>query len=157
MFQRKTTRMFAAILVAVTLLTVFLPINQVFALSAPFIESTYLGGNNEETITDITTDSAGNVIVTGYTNSPNFPNTSGLTTCLDYDYCGSPVGTDAFIAKFSPDLSALIASTYIGGTDIDMSYAVEVDSQDNIYIAGATSSPGFLPKFGFWKYCGLWK
>ena len=58
-------------------------------------------------------DSAGNAYVTGYTESTNFPTANPLQAV----YGG---GGDAFVAKLNPTGSALVYSTYLGGSDFDL-------------------------------------
>lgn len=99
--------------------------------------STLLGGSMEETAYYLAFDSLNNILVTGYTNSLDFP-----VFCNSYDqsYNGSH---DAFISKFSPDLKKLFASTYIGGSGSDHSYSIVLNERDHIYSAGFTTSPNF--------------
>src|SRR5262249_50017964 len=75
--------------------------------------STYLGGNLDDQGYGIAVDSQGNAYVTGTTNSTNFPTTPGA---LQTSNAG---GTDAFIAKLGPNGSALLYSTYLGGSGND--------------------------------------
>lgn len=100
----------------------------------PLLGSTYLSGSNNDYINCITTDSKGNVYVVGHTQSLDFPTTGG------YDISHNDDGSDIFISKFNSDLTSLIASTYFGGAGNDYGYSIAVDSSDNIYIAGHTSS-----------------
>lgn len=99
--------------------------------------STLLGGESQETAYYLAFDSLNNVIVTGYTNSLDFP-----VFCNSYDqsYNGSH---DAFISKFSPDFKKLLGSTYIGGSGSDHSYSIALNETDNIYSAGFTTSSNF--------------
>ena len=95
--------------------------------------STYLGGSNSDYPTAIAADSSGYAYVTGYTTSADFPVTSGF-------YHGT---TDAFITKLNPSGSALIYSTYIGGSSTDNAAAIALDSSGNAYITGLTYSSDF--------------
>jgi Beta-propeller repeat len=100
--------------------------------------STYLGGSDVEAGNGVAVDSSGNVYVTGFTRSPDFPATHGAPgggTCLD---SGTPVCTDAFVGKFNPSLSgpaSLVYLTYLGGNGDDDGIAIGVDS-GNAYLAG---------------------
>jgi hypothetical protein len=101
------------------------------------IYSTYLGGSSSETSYDIEVDFYGNVFVSGYTLSTDFPITNGV-------YDPTLNGTnDGFVTKLNKTLSILIFSTYIGGNGLDYCYSIEIDSQENIIVAGNTRSQDF--------------
>jgi len=99
--------------------------------------STYLGGSGSETGRAIALDAAGNVYVTGETNSPNFPTTPGAfrTTWSS--------GQDAFVVKFAPGGGSLVYSTYVGGSWDDYPRGIAVDASNCATIAGFTSSSDF--------------
>ena len=80
----------------------------------PLIYSTYLGGSSADEGIGIAVDSAGNAYVTGYTGSTDFPVTPGAfqTTCGLLRACS----WNAFVAKINPTGSALVYSTYLGGS-----------------------------------------
>jgi hypothetical protein len=112
----------------------------------PLIYSTYLGGSGDENFNrggDIAVDGVGNAYVTGVTYSANFPTTPGAFQ----EVCngGSGCGTygDAFVAKINPSGSALVYSTFLGGSDEDYGLGVTVDSDGNAYITGGTRSTDF--------------
>lgn len=111
---------------------------KISADGSTLIYSTYLGGNLEDYAAGIAVDSAGNAYVAGTTDSTDFPVTAGA-------YQPAPVGSsqDVFLAKLNPDGSALIYSTYLGGTGADGSTHLAIDSSGNAYITGATLSPDF--------------
>jgi hypothetical protein len=94
---------------------------------------TYLGGSGGEQIWSMDTDAAGNVYVTGYTTSTNLPVTAGAYS----SYVGSK---DVFVSKFSPDLSTLFYSTYLGGSGNEEGYGIAVDSVGNAIVTGYTDS-----------------
>jgi hypothetical protein len=102
------------------------------------IYSTYLGGTGAESVKDIAVEASGNVIVTGSTDSPNFPvkNSSSL-------YAGN---LDAFLTKVNSSGSGLVYSTYLGGFDEDIATNLSLDSFGNAYITGTTRSSNFPQK-----------
>lgn len=102
--------------------------------------STYLGGSGGDSASAIAVDAAGNVYVAGSTTSTDFPVTQGSLQKTN----GSPVyyGT-AFVAKLNPAGTALLYSTYLGGSGSDRANGLAVDAFANLYIVGATSSSDF--------------
>jgi hypothetical protein len=104
----------------------------------PIVSSTFFGTAQEEGITSMTLDNNKNIIVVGWTNSPTFPTSVG-----SYKEQYSQGGTDAFVAKFSPDMKNLLFCTYLGGTGLDTALCVKTDFDNNIFIGGVTSSADF--------------
>ena len=101
---------------------------------------TYLGGSGADTPYGMQLDAAGNVYLTGSTTSNDFP--LGGTPAL----ASNAGATDAFILKFNPSLAganALVFSTYLGGADLDIGYAIDVDAKGFIYVTGTTKSMNF--------------
>jgi len=101
------------------------------------IYSTYLGGSHYDRGQAIAVDGNGNVYVTGYTGSSDFPVTSGA---YDTTFNG---GWDVFITKLNSTGSSLIYSTYLGGSCDDYSYAIAIDGNGNVYVTGYTASSDF--------------
>lgn len=103
--------------------------------------ATFVGGSNCESIGGLAVDNAGSAYVVGWTDSPNFPITLGAyQSALADSAPGSHQGRDAYITKLSTDGSALLASTYLGGSDADSYTAVTVGSDGTVYVAGYTHS-----------------
>jgi len=116
-------------------------VSKLNSLGSALIYSTYLGGSGLDFGRGIAVDQAGNAYVTGGTLSDNFPTTPGAVQ----GFCGDPgcgFG-DAFIAKINPAGSALIYSTYLGGSGYEIGTAVAADSAGNAYVVGGTGSPDF--------------
>jgi len=103
--------------------------------------STYLGGTFNDAATAVAADAAGNVYVTGFTQSLDFP--------LKHPEQGSCVGCtqfyDAFIAKYNPS-GSLVYSTYLGGGTENAGTGITVDAAQNIYVTGYTDSIDFPMK-----------
>lgn len=112
------------------------------------VYSTYLGGNGDDRGSDIAIDGAGNAYITGETESTNFAVVNALQNTLGGP-CTIPfafepcVDMDAFVAKINPVGSALLYSTYLGGTEFDYGNAIAVDSYGSAYVAGQTWSSDF--------------
>jgi hypothetical protein len=105
------------------------------------VYSTYLGGSGADWGGGIAVDSTGNAYVTGQTYSANFPSTPGAVQTV----CGDPGCTqgDAFATKFNPTGTALVYSSYLGGSGMDYGRSVAADSAGNAYVIGGTLSPDF--------------
>jgi hypothetical protein len=101
-----------------------------------FSFSTYLAGSSADYPAAVTTDAAGNVYVTGYTYSPDFP----LQNALETTAKGSP---NVFVSKLDPTGQTLLYSTYIGGSSRNYANAIAVDPKGNIIVAGTSSSNDF--------------
>lgn len=106
------------------------------SLGTQLLFSTYLGGGFDDNVTDIALDATGNIHLSGWTNSLNFPTANPLQATLR----GS---TDAFVVKIAAGGSFLLYSTYFGGSGSDLGYGIAVDSGGNTYIAGGTGSVDF--------------
>ncbi|HKR13626.1 MAG TPA: SBBP repeat-containing protein [Pyrinomonadaceae bacterium] len=102
-----------------------------------FVFSTYLGGNKCDRANAVATDAAGNVYVTGETDSANFPIANAFQPAP-----GNPSGKDAFATKISTS-GSLAYSTYLGGSGDDTGHAVAVDASSNAYITGNTTSTNY--------------
>ncbi|MEO5951846.1 MAG: SBBP repeat-containing protein, partial [Chloroflexia bacterium] len=112
------------------------------ATGAPsLVYSTYLGGNNDEYGRGIAVDASGNAYVVGQTGSTNFP--------LMGQFQGDQPGTDVFLTKLNATGTALLFSTYVGGTGVDDGKAIAV-SGTQAFITGSTESPNFPTRNGFY-------
>jgi hypothetical protein len=107
------------------------------ASGSALIYSTYLGGSLADTASGIAIDAAGNAYVGGFTASTNFPTASPLQAASG----GGP--GDAFVAKLNAAGSALVYSTYLGGSGSDRVSGIAVDGAGNMFVAGETSSTDF--------------
>ena len=100
--------------------------------------STFLGGSGTDEATGIAIDSTGSAYVAGFTTSTNFPTTPGA---FQPTYNG---GTeDGFITKLNSTGSALVYSTYLGGSGADTINAIAVDTSGSAYVTGFTQSANF--------------
>ena len=100
--------------------------------------STYLGGTGQDQATKVVVDPAGHVAVTGFTLSDDFPVTSNA---LQSAQAGNG---DVFLTILDPSApdftTALIYSTYFGGSDGDVAYDLHRDSAGKYYLCGYTLS-----------------
>ncbi|MEP7290092.1 MAG: SBBP repeat-containing protein [Chloroflexota bacterium] len=108
------------------------------SVGTALVYSTYLGGGSYEASFGMTLDSSGSVYVTGYTYSTNFPITANA---FQSTFEGGPY--DAFVTKLSPSGTALVYSTYLGGSSFDSGNGLAVDSSGNAYVTGVTGSANF--------------
>lgn len=98
--------------------------------------ATYYGGSGRDSGLDIANDANGNAILTGTTDSPNFPVSTGAFQTI------SGGAGDAFIVKFDPTGIRLWGS-YVGGNNGDYGYGITTDALNNNIITGMTLSPNF--------------
>jgi len=109
--------------------------------------STYLGGSGDDYAYAAAVDTLGDAYVAGATNSTDFPTASALQPNFAGGLCGTAPNTfpcyDAFVCKLNPAGSALIFSTYLGGTGSDYGYAIALDASSNAYVTGYTTSKNF--------------
>lgn len=108
------------------------------------IYSTYIGGSNGYGgASAAAIDAAGDLYIVGSTTSADFP----LESAIQAGNGESPTPT-AFVSKFNPSGTALLYSTYLGGTRStsapgDLAAAVAVDATGNAYVTGYTGSIDF--------------
>lgn len=112
------------------------------------VYSTYLGGNNFNGASDIALDSANNAYIVGRTEAQDFPVTIGAYDTTHNDSSGSGKA-DGYVTKLNAAGSALIYSTFLGGSGNlsplgrDSATSIAVDVSGAAYVTGLTTSPNF--------------
>lgn len=119
--------------------------------AASLVYSTFLGGSGADTGLAVAVDSANNAYVTGLAGfsaaaSPDFPVNPGAFQST----CPAPCsGFDKiFVTKLNPTASALVYSSYLGGSSSDdtSTNSIALDSAGRAYITGSTNSTNFPNK-----------
>lgn len=120
------------------------------ATGTALLFSTYLTSGGGETPAGIAVDSAGNVYVAGTTASPNYPTTPGS---LEPEFQAQPQGA-GYVSALNPTGTALVFSTYFGGSDYDSITGMSLDETNNlIYLTGNAASPDLPGIFGIYRNC----
>jgi hypothetical protein len=104
------------------------------------VYSTYLGGGLNDSGRSIAVDPAGNAFVTGLTGSADFPTTAAA---FDPTYNGPHGFLDVFVTALNASGSALLYSTFLGGSSDDQAGAIAVDREGVAYVTGMTFSSDF--------------
>jgi gliding motility-associated-like protein len=112
-----------------------------FSNTGNLLFATYYGDSDDDIGYSICTDTNGNVFVSGYTVSANFPLQNAGTFFQGTFGGGLNVG-DAFILKFDNIGNRLWATLY-GGTGSDYGYSIRTDLNGNLFVTGNTDSPNF--------------
>ena len=118
--------------------------------------STFLGGSSSDGALNIAVDASGNSYLVGGTTSTDFPVTTGVVQTTyggtgncstEWDFsCG-----DVFVTKLNASGSALLWSTFLGGSDKEIAWTVAVDASSNVYVAGSTHSSNFPTTTGAYQ------
>lgn len=138
-----------------------------FGPSGALLASTFLGGSANDGVNisaddnivselkfnygddargEIIVDGTGNVYIAGCTNSNNFPTTAG---CFRPNFGGQQ---DGIVAKFNNNLTTLVWSSYLGGSDLDAAYAMQLDEEQNyLFVTGGTKSSNFPTTSGAYQ------
>ena len=101
------------------------------------VYSTFLGGGLDDESDGVSVDNSGNAYVIGETSSTDFP----IVNAIQPNYGGGV--EDAFVLKINPTGSALVYSTFLGGSGFENGEGSAVDSFGNAYIVGRTDSIDF--------------
>jgi len=114
------------------------------ATGTALVYSTYLGGSGSDGINGIAIDATGASYVTGSTTSSNFPVTPGAFQSTNKGTFGT-----CFVTKFNAAGSALVYSTYLGGSSGnpnnsgETAFGIAIDGGGNAYVTGETASADF--------------
>ena len=106
------------------------------AAGSALVYSTYLGGNDNDSGEAVEVDSSGNAYVGGDTFSPNFPTANPIQAA-------NSGNGDVFVLKVNAAGTALVYSTYLGGSARDACEDLAIDSSGNAYATGDTESTNF--------------
>ncbi len=106
------------------------------------VYSTYVGGSQADNATALALDSAGDVFLTGSTQSHDFPTMNPLQL-------GNDGVSNVFVSEVNPTGTALVYSTYLGGSSSDYGTALALDGSGNVYISGYTYSTDFPTQNAF--------
>jgi hypothetical protein len=113
-------------------------VTEVKADGSAWVYSTYLGGSGADDALGIAVDSAGEAYVTGSTNSTNFPTANAAQNAL-----GGSSATNVFVTKLNAGATALVFSTYYGGTLDDAGAGIALDSFGDAYVTGTATSSNY--------------
>jgi len=105
-----------------------------FSNTGSLIWSTYFGGNESDDAVSVCSDSQQNIYIMGNTSSLN-----GISTSSSHQITFGGGINDAFLAKFTKN-GNLIYGTYYGGAGNDRGYAVTTNLNDEVLVAGSTTS-----------------
>ena len=100
------------------------------------IWGSYLGGSNNDAIYSLDLYNNDDLLVTGGTNSTNFPTANSPFNT----YYGGI--SDGFASRFSANGNTLLNSMYVGSPTYDQNYFIQLDALDNVYVLGQTNAPG---------------
>jgi uncharacterized protein (TIGR03437 family) len=107
-------------------------------LGSTLVYSTFLGAAATEAASAIAIDGTGNAYIAGTTDAATFPQTPGA---LQPAFGGGE--NDVLLSKINATGTALVYSTYLGGSGGDAAFGLAVDAGGNAYVAGVTVSPNF--------------
>jgi uncharacterized repeat protein (TIGR01451 family) len=106
--------------------------------------SSYFGGNDDDQVRAVEVDAAGNIYLTGVTESTVFP----VLNAIQATKAGGISTTDAFVTKLDPSGRTVLFSTFLGGagnenTASETIGSLALDANGNVFVAGDTTSADF--------------
>ena len=131
-----------------------------FNAAGDLVYSTYIGGSADDLAHGLAVDAGGQAYMTGETRSVDFPTTSGAyqrdgglgmgALCVDCGPLGGPIPPPrtAFVTKLNAAGTALVYSSYLGGSQDDVARAIAVDDAGRAHVTGETRSNDFPVTFG---------
>ncbi|MDE3165934.1 MAG: SBBP repeat-containing protein [Acidobacteriota bacterium] len=128
-------------------------VTRINASGSGLVWSTFLGGtwygfaqvpSGTSAVMALTRDAAGNILAAGRTDEDDFPATAGV---VQPKFAGQATlsirTTDGFVTKLNPTGTALVFSTYLGGSAADQINDVQLDAAGNVWVTGVTASSDF--------------
>ncbi|HKX29757.1 MAG TPA: SBBP repeat-containing protein [Blastocatellia bacterium] len=106
------------------------------AAGSGLVYATYLGGRSADLARGLAVDQTGSAVIAGGTLSTDFP----VAAPFQLENRGAG---DAFVARLNPGGTALVYSSYLGGTGADAATGIALDSGGNAYLVGSTASNDF--------------
>lgn len=98
--------------------------------------STFLGGGSDDILYDLALDKSRNIYVTGTSVSSNYPTVGAYQPT-------NRGNQDAMLTKLKADGSGILFSTFLGSSQVEIGYGVEVDATENVFVVGVTGSSTF--------------
>lgn len=95
--------------------------------------ATYHGGSGTDAAFGVQVSSTGEIYVTGGTNSTNLPSAGTPESPTNHG------GADGFIARYAAAGSPLLSTTYVGTSALDLSYFVQLNTADEVFVVGQTA------------------
>ncbi|NTU78753.1 MAG: hypothetical protein HGA45_05020 [Chloroflexales bacterium] len=105
------------------------------ALSGQVSFSTFLGGNDVESVAGVAVDADNNIYITGTTSSTDFPANGSIQS----QFAGI---SDVFVIKLNPAGTQVIYATYLGGANLDQAGGIAVDATGHAYVVGLAGNVG---------------
>ena len=121
--------------------------SQPLVIDPVLLAAVSLGGTTgvqQSEITDVELDATGNVYVTGYTCSTDFPSTVGPFQNSHINLLAKTCETSVVI-KFDPTLSTMFYSDFIGGSNVTLAWYMAIDASGNAFVVGGTNSGQIFP------------
>jgi hypothetical protein len=109
----------------------------IFDPDGQLIYSTFISAEGRDQIFRLTVDDQGNVYVTGMTSSPTFP----TVRAAQRTYGGG--WEDCMLLRLDPGRNEVAYSTFLGGTNRDACWGIDVDQEQNVYVTGYSMSLDF--------------
>jgi hypothetical protein len=114
--------------------------------------STYVGGALNDHAQELEIAADGDVVLSGWTISTDFPTTAG---CFDSTFNGGGggpyLGGDVYVTRLADDGAALVASTYLGGSDLEYAIGLGLAADESVHVTGHVHSKDFPTTPGAWQ------